>query len=233
LDEVEAGSQEWDLIRTWYDGEIRYLSHLLGDLFSFLRDEGLFDETMVAVTSDHGEQFGENGTVYHQFSLSETLINVPLLVKWPGQDGPEDTDRLTSLVDLAPTAIDLAGGTPPASMDGRSLASETEHDAVFAEYAGPNESLRERFSRADGDFREYLRGYQAVRTRDRKLVRGTDGTVTLYDVTDGTETVVEDEADAESMLERLEGTLTALPTGDDGEELADHVESHLEKMGYM
>jgi arylsulfatase A-like enzyme len=232
LGDVTAGDAEWELLKAWYDGELRYLDDQLGALFQYLRDRDLYEETAIIVTSDHGEQFGENGLVYHQFSLSETLIHVPLLIKWPGQTESRKSDELVSLVDLAPTAVNLAGGSIPNEMDGRSLRTDPEPDAVFAEYAGPNESMCERFRGRERDYTNYLRGYQAVRTRDRKLVRATDGTVSLYDVT-GEETAVTDSEQQSALLNRLDEALTPLPNDEDDEQLADHVESHLKEMGYM
>ena len=230
LGEVEMTDAEWDLLRCWYDGEIRYLDFLLGSLFDDLRERGLYDETAIIVTSDHGEQFGEDGLIYHQFSLSERLINVPLLVKWPEGVEPstDGGDGLVSLTDIAPTAIDLAGESPPAAMDGRSLLSEASHDIVFAEYAGPGTELRERFDGSEFT----IQGLQAARTPDHKLVRATDGSETLYRVSESRESETEDTAVRERLSERLSADLAPLPSEDTSSEVADHVADHLEKMGY-
>ncbi|ELZ24418.1 sulfatase [Halosimplex carlsbadense 2-9-1] len=233
LDEVRAGDPEWDLVKCWYDGEIRYLDSLLGTLFDGLRDRGLFEDTMVVVTSDHGEQFGEDGLVYHQFSLAERLVNVPLLVKWPGQTSAETSDELVSLVDLAPSMVELATGEAPPEMDGRSLRTGAEPEAVFAEYAGPSESIQRRFAERDGPFDDYDTGLQAVRTARHKLVRRTDGTATLYDISDGTDRPIDDDELAADLRSRLEAALGELPRREEGEDLSEHVESHLEEMGYL
>lgn len=232
LGDVEMSDVEWDLLRCWYDGEIRYMDALLGKLFEFLKARDLFEETLIVVTSDHGEQFGEDGLVYHQFSLSETLINVPLLVKWPGDSTGEVSDELVSLVDLAPTALEVATGQAQPDMDGRNFRDDDPPSAVFAEYAGPNESLRQRFADHEGDFESLRRGYQAIRTPRHKLVRASDGETTLYDVTDGESEIHDDQLAAE-LLERLDTSLGDLPTVETDERLDDHVEEHLERMGYL
>lgn len=235
LGDVEPGEPEWDLIRCWYDGEIRYMDRLLDSLFEFLRDRGLYDDTAVVITSDHGEQFGEDGLVYHQFTLAERLINVPLLVKWPEGEGPSPgvSDELVSLVDLAPTALDLAGTEIPDAIDGRSLVDGDPPNAVFVEYAGPNQSIRDRFRARGERFEPYLRGLQAVRTREHKLVRATDGEETLYELGDLTETEIEDDALQTRLADYLSDRLMPLPTVDTDGEVADHVATHLEEMGYM
>lgn len=233
MGDVSLRDRELDLVECWYDGEIRYLDYLLGQFFDFLKERGLFDETLIVVTSDHGEHFGENGLVYHQFSLSDTLLNVPLLIKWPRQQEAEVSNELVSLVDMAPTVLEEAGGRSQPDMDGRNLTTDEEPDAVFAEYAGPFEPMRERLSKYGSRFEPYNEGLQAIRTTDHKLVRTTRGETNLYRVGDGEETALEDEELAVELYERLDDRLAELPQEDDTDGIASHVEDHLEKMGYM
>jgi arylsulfatase A-like enzyme len=234
MGELELSEAAWDVVRGRYDGEIRYMDHLLGELFDFLRREGVFENTLVVVTADHGELFGEHGLVYHQFTLAEELIRVPLIIKWPKRSEASVDDTLVSLVDLAPTILDTAGVPVPEDMDGRRLGVTDPPDAVFAEYAGPFRLLREKLERYGEAFDRYDRGLQAIRTRDHKLVVGTDGTRPLYDVTEA-ETAVDDPDLADALAERLRSELGDLPTRGRGsrDELDEHIAEHLEKMGYM
>lgn len=234
LGDLTLSDDAWEAVRGLYDGEIRYMDHLLGQFFAFLREEGVFEDTLVVVTADHGELFGEYGLVYHQFSLAEELIRVPLVVKSPGQTDPETDESLVSLVDLAPTILAAADVPVPDDLDGRRLGVDDPPDAVFAEYAGPYQPLREKFARYGPAFERYDRGLQAVRTPTRKLVVGTDGSRTLSDVTDA-ETEINDPTLADSLDRRLRESLGTLPESDDSgpEELDDHVAEHLEDMGYM
>jgi arylsulfatase A-like enzyme len=238
MDELHLSEGAWDVVRGRYDGEIRYMDHLLGQLFAFLEREGVFEETLVVVTADHGELFGEHGLVYHQFTLAEELLGVPLVVK-PAEDvegigaGAVD-ETLVSLVDLAPTILHAAGLSVPEEMDGRRLGVDPAPETVFAEYAGPYEPLREKLADYGEAFDRYDRGLQAVRTATHKLVAGTDGSRTLYDVSDG-ETPVEDDELTDALAERIEAKLGDLPdrAGAPEAELDDHVADHLEEMGYM
>lgn len=235
--DVTLTETEWDLVKCWYDGEIRYMDYLLGGLFSFLKRREAYDDTMIIVTADHGEHFGEHGLVYHQFSLFEELLNVPLLVKWPADSATETpatgtvSDRLVSQVDLAPTICELAGVSRPAEMDGVSLIDEEEHDAVFAEY-DIYPGLRDRLQKYD-EFAKYDRGLQAVRTRDHKLVRSSDGEETLYSITDGAESVADDPAVAQTLSERLSAAVDPLPDTVQQTDLDNDVRDHLEEMGYL
>ncbi len=87
-----------------YDSEIRYLDRSLGDLFEYLKLAGLYDETLIVLTSDHGEAFGEHGEWMHGRSLHRNQLHVPLLIKLP-QSEPRQrkVDTPVQLIDLAPT----------------------------------------------------------------------------------------------------------------------------------
>lgn len=233
MGELDATETEWELVRRWYDGEIRYMDDLLGTFLSRLEKRGLYDDSLVVVTADHGEHFGERGLAYHQFSLYEQLLDVPLLVKWPDSVDASTSDELASLVDVAPTVLDVAGVDPPESMQGRSLRSDPEPNAVFAEYAGPYPPLRERLATHGDAFDRYDRGLQAVRTSDRKLIRSTSGESTLYRITGAGEVEV-DEPDRMGELGRvLDDRLDELPTGGEYDDPDDHIKDRLEELGYM
>ena len=236
LGDMAVSDAEWDLLKRWYDGEIAYVDYLLGDLMTFLKERGLYEDTLVIVTADHGEQFGENGLAYHNFSLAETVLNVPLLVKWPGNPDPEVSTELTSLIDLAPTILDVADVSRPETMQGRSLRSEPEPAAVFAEYAYPYPLLSGGIIRAHGDrFGQYERALQAVRTRTHKLVRSSEGDTTLYELIGGDEREIGDEEVARELERRLDATLEPLPEADveGDEELSEHTREHLRELGYL
>jgi arylsulfatase A-like enzyme len=230
LDRLSVTDAEWELVERTYDCEIRYMDTLLGSFFDFLRETGRYDDTLIVVTADHGEHFGEHGMAYHQFSLFEELLNVPLLVKQPGQRSGGVADELRSLVDVAPTVLKAAAEDPPDRMQGRPLQVEEGHEAVFAEYGGPYPPLRDRWGSYDG-FERYDRGLQAVRTDEYKLIVGTDGERALYDVTDG-ERPIADGAVADELQATLEATLGSLPTERRHDVVDRHVEAHLERMGY-
>lgn len=71
-----------------YDGEVRTADGHLGELLALLKQHGAVDDTLVIVTADHGEMLGEHGEVDHQLSLSEPLLRVPLVVRYPGRVNP-------------------------------------------------------------------------------------------------------------------------------------------------
>jgi len=96
-----------------YDAGIRRLDDQLRDLFAELEERGQLANTLVVVTSDHGESFKEHGTMLHDTHHDE-VANVPLIVKLPQSAGvaPRRIDALTQSTDLAPTILDLCGLEP-------------------------------------------------------------------------------------------------------------------------
>lgn len=90
-----------------YDGEIAYLDAQLGLLFAHLKNLGLYDKTLIIVSSDHGEMFGEHGLADHRCELYQEVVHVPLIVKFPGNKnaGRRESNLLT-LRDVFYIAID-------------------------------------------------------------------------------------------------------------------------------
>jgi arylsulfatase A-like enzyme len=118
-----------------YDGEVRYLDDYLGALFDWLKTEKLYDDALIVLTADHGEEFQEHGGWWHGQTLYQEQIAVPLIVKYPGgaRAGTVVTELARSL-DVAPTVLDAAGLPMPDTMLGRSLWSASEPPvSVFAE----------------------------------------------------------------------------------------------------
>ena len=92
-----------------YDGALAYLDHELGELFAELDRRGILGNTIVVVTADHGEEFGEHGVFDHGNSLYRPSVQVPLLIVGPGHTpGGASVNQAVSLRDVAHTLVDLA-----------------------------------------------------------------------------------------------------------------------------
>lgn len=89
-----------------YDAEINYMDVWLGRLLDFLKEEGMYDDTLIIFNADHGEEFYEHGGWSHSHQLYGELINVPLIIKYPrgGERGIE-TERIARSVDIFPTIL--------------------------------------------------------------------------------------------------------------------------------
>jgi arylsulfatase A-like enzyme len=106
-----------------YDGEIAYVDHSLGRLFDWMASAGYLESTVVVVTADHGENFGEHGVYFCHTLLYETSLHVPLLIRYP-REIPLGTKVgvPVELIDVYPTVLELAGiPTTGLPLDGSSL----------------------------------------------------------------------------------------------------------------
>jgi len=120
-----------------YLAEVRELDAELGRLFAALRADGTLDETVVAVTSDHGEAFGEHQELTHGPFGWNTTLSIPLILRLPdGARAGERSQRLVSLVDLAPTLAEALGTRMPEDIDGRALSAPEGEGLYFETYAG-------------------------------------------------------------------------------------------------
>ena len=103
-----------------YDGEIAFTDRHVGFLLDGLDELGLGEDTLVIVTADHGEEFGDHGGSKHRTTLYREVQRVPLLIRAP-DCAPGRRADVVSLVDLAPTALELLGADPLEPAAGRSL----------------------------------------------------------------------------------------------------------------
>ena len=106
-----------------YDAELRSADEAIGTLVAYLREQSLYDDTLIVVTSDHGEEFGEHGWVgWHAHSLYDELLLVPLIIKFPGSRfaGVVDESQARG-IDVAPTVLAALGIEAPEGYAGRDL----------------------------------------------------------------------------------------------------------------
>ncbi len=145
-----------------YDAGIRQIDDELGRLFRFLREWELTDDSLVMVTSDHGEEFFEHGSVEHSTAHYEETIRVPILMRGPGVPKGQRIQERVSLVDVTPTILALAGAAVPAGMDGIDLSqiwrgdvdtSVFDNRAIFSEASGVRAGKNLRRSIRNGNYK--------------------------------------------------------------------------------
>lgn len=154
-------------IRDLYDGEVLYVDAIFGRLIDGLSEMGLLENSIIVVTSDHGEEFKEHGGFQHD-RLTEEHVRIPLLLYHPDAPGSARTEILVSNVDFYPTFLSLAGIPSDGVLDGRDWTRlTTEPDWV----AG--------VSMTGGQER-----WLSLRTGDHKLILTCmpEHSLTLYDL---------------------------------------------------
>jgi arylsulfatase A-like enzyme len=141
-----------EVTRALYDGGILSFDRWLGRLVDGLQERGLWDRTLLVLTSDHGEQLGEEGRPapfgdgfynVHGHTLYEELIRVPLIVRVPGIRGGQRIVPVTAAIDVMPTILDVLDVEAPREVQGRSLRPLWERPEEWTPTAALSESLSE------------------------------------------------------------------------------------------
>jgi arylsulfatase A-like enzyme len=160
-----------------YDGAIAYTDDNLGRILHSLEELGIAASTVVAITGDHGEAFGEHGLYFtHDFALYDELLRVPLVVRYPGTISPgTKITRQVRVMDLAPTLLELAGVELGSldDVDGVSLVPIFEGGTLpFLNAFAESAPRRPMFPEHEGVYFDGNRGkWRALRTDQWKLIR--------------------------------------------------------------
>ena len=220
-----------------YVFEIEYMDGHLGRLIDGLKQRGLYDNTLIVFTADHGEEFHEHGGWWHGLSLYDEQIKVPLMLKLPGNAARGSyVNDLARHVDLAPTLAQFARLAPDAKWQGQPL--------LTGQFASNNANVS--FVHSHLDF-EGIR-LKSLRSFNRKLILANEGNKRdfapeeFYDLGNdpGEQHNLADEADAEVLLFKntLEKMDDFIQTGAveaqafDASDLSPELQEQLKSIGY-
>lgn len=178
---------DWERVRRLYRGDVDEADRLLGCLLEELRERDLFEDSVLIVVSDHGENLGDHGYLDHQFGVFETLLAVPLVVRAPGRLEAGTRGDPVVLTDLYATVLDAAGVTEePFPETSRSLLGSPAHAErpLVAEYAGPPQILLDRLAELnpDADVERLAMAHSTVRVGPLRVTVSADGAVALFDL---------------------------------------------------
>lgn len=108
-DGKDLTDREKDHVRALYDSNVSYQDDLLGQLVEKLQAWGIYDQTMIIVTADHGDELWEDGRVGHGGSERDTLLHVPLMIHYPPLFPAGRVDEGVETIDIVPTLADALG----------------------------------------------------------------------------------------------------------------------------
>lgn len=170
-----------------YDEALAYLDTKLGQLFQCLDGNGLLDNTLVVVTSDHGEQFNDHYSWFHGFSLYEPVLRVPLLLRYPQRVPAGEEPRLVQGHDIFPTILEIAGvewERKPAHNCQSLLWIDPEPRLAVAEHLEPYYDQIAELAKAcpQLDCSKAFRSLRAVRRENFKLILSSTEAPELYDL---------------------------------------------------
>lgn len=180
---------DFRILRDLYDGEVAYVDSCVGQIVNCLKNNNMLDNTLLIITSDHGENLGEHGMIDHLLSMYDTTLHVPLIIHCPGKfpAGVVDSD-LVSLVDIAPTILDVCGLTKSVDhleIAQQSLAGPKQQKRQFV--LGENERpvngvglMKSRYPAFDTSSIDCA--MRAIRTKKHKLIWSIDRRIELFDL---------------------------------------------------
>jgi arylsulfatase A-like enzyme len=238
----EYTPEELAIMAGTYDATLADLDELFRELVEWLARRGIEEDTIVILTSDHGEHLGEHHHMDHQYSLYQDLLRVPLVVRAPGRLAPGRDARPVMNFDLFPTLLELTGvEVEPQDSRAVSLLAPLDQRPRLAEYPAPLEVALARVKQAhpQWDPRPWLRSLETLVDGSMKIIRSSAGEREVFDLehdpAEGSNLTVTRGELAAELEQRLDAALGGLRPAPDYEPPPEVDEQHnelLEHSGY-
>ncbi|MBT3219743.1 MAG: sulfatase [Proteobacteria bacterium] len=243
-----AGAHEYsksDLkaLEAVYDATIFDLDRALLELIDGLKERNLNDNTLLILTSDHGEGLGEHNRMGHQFHVYNTVSRVPLIMHWSKGLAPKTVTAPISTADLFGLIIEAGNLPVPTTVkDSLKEAQQRRGTSVVTEYTavlpGSIERLRKKNPKAD--LAEFDKTYHSVEWDDYKLIQDSSGASSLFDVkTDPEESknLAKERADilqtGQELLTKWKGQHTAWEPKGESTAFDEDMQAGLQALGYI
>lgn len=169
-DPISIDENDVDYLVSQYDGEIAYVDSTLSSLLNYLENSGLLQNTIVVITSEHGEMFAKYGRFGRAGTLRGThyddVVRIPLIVYHPKLSQAR-VNGLVQLIDVMPTLLDFLGVRTPSSAQGKSLVPLILEGNEVNEYV----LMGSRYGRADATEYNLVSINEAIRSKEWKLIR--------------------------------------------------------------
>ena len=171
-----------DQLEALYDGQISFIDQEIGKLWDALERQGQLRNSVVILTSDHGDAFMEHGFISHSVQPYDELINVPLIMRLPEEvtEAQRSVPAQVRLIDVMPTILDLAGADAPADLDGRSLGRLLV--GKTGEPADSSVSEPIAISEVEVQTGEGTQFFVSIRSREQKYLASLSDPPELYDL---------------------------------------------------
>lgn len=178
IDYLRINPKKIEPIKNRYRNAISFVDSLVGKFFQTLKEKGLYEEAIIVITGDHGEEFFEEGSLFHGTHLNHMQTSVPILFKFQGKTPPLKTDSITH-VDIFPSILEFLTGSFPSDLfDGDSIFSKNRQPYRFAFLQngakGPSEFTVHRYD--DKVHARFLGTENIYKARNIEILSG-DGTL--------------------------------------------------------
>jgi arylsulfatase A-like enzyme len=233
-----ADTVDWGRVVRLYLGDVAVADSYLGRILRELERHGLYEDTVIIVTSDHGENLGDNGYMDHQFGLFETLLAVPLVVKIPGQDQSAVRKDPVMLTDIFPTLLEVAGVEEvPQLLHAQSLLGPPafKDRPLIAEYSGAGVPLIEILQgiNAELDVSQMVLASASVRVEELRFTLTSDGQGNLQDFTRNPADRVDLARHGRAISSGMLRFLPAVAQRSEEAEISENMRESLRALGYV
>jgi len=188
-----------ELLKKLYLAHVREIDEAVESFFTILKKNGILDDAVVIVTTDHGEEFGDHGGLSHDGKFFQELIHIPMIMYDSSLSSGKVSDSLVSTLDIAPTTVELFGLEPVSAFEGVSMVPIGQHrrESVYGEAVEKNGSHE---SGDEKDVYYYLEGNLKI------IYKETDDSWQLYDLENDPKemyNIISTSQYAEEMKEKL------------------------------
>lgn len=231
--------RECNILSSLYDSEIRYIDDKIKEFYDMLDDYGLRNNTIVVITADHGDLFGEHGVWGHQAYLHNRLAHVPLIIDYPWKNG-EEVEEIVETRLLCDHLIEMAQSEYPPKTNRISSSQE----AIIEYYGWGTQLLFDPSSKIEDDGRQIWGSYQSAAINHSWKYLWSTQYDELFNIE--SDPVESTSIDIDENLDTTETLRTAIKDSvgtpsanirkhlkeDDSEEMEEELKSHLEDLGY-
>jgi arylsulfatase A-like enzyme len=189
--EIQYTAEDFELLNSLYDAEIRYLDDAIKDLVRFLEKRKALDNTLLIITSDHGENIGDHGLVDHVFALYNTTLHIPLIIKhptlFPEGEACNAPVQINDLFKTISTVCQIQRGTQQEylySLLPKNWSDISDSRLLFAEYFFPEQALS-CFGEEEAGMKvldRFRRSLRSAQIQGIKVVEASDGKNEFYDL---------------------------------------------------
>ena len=206
-------TEDFRILNALYDGELLYLDFRIGQLLDYLREINIMDDTILIITADHGENFGDHQLMGHCLCVYDTLVHVPLIIRYPKSFDPGlRVDEQVQTTDLYPTILDIIGidWNGGEQIQGCNLLKDIEHRPsafAIAEHAFCLDAFKVLMGKnGDLDILKFVRRLKTIRIGEYKYIWASDGRDELYNIrldSEELDNLIDDEPEKAEELKAL------------------------------
>lgn len=186
--EIKFTEEDWGNFKWIYDVAIYYIDYQISRIYEVLAKQGILDNTIFIITSDHGTNLGDHGLLHHEHCLYETLLRIPLIVRYTPLSGNKEVTKEIQLTDLFYMILDMSNIQYRTTKDERFslqniLKDQDTATHVFAEWRKPQSLLAELSRLAPNyDFSKFDRGLRSLKVGQYKYIESNNGNNELYNL---------------------------------------------------